>query len=63
MTNKCRYFLESNFVGVNGLFVLVYSNADDKSKRYKSLRYYLPKGIIKSCNVIFNRKEILSPAY
>ena len=24
--NEYRYFLESNFVGVNGLFVLVYSN-------------------------------------
>ena len=26
MTNKFRYFLESNFVGVNRLFALVYSN-------------------------------------
>ena len=26
-TNKCRYFLESKFVGVNKLFVLLYSNA------------------------------------
>ena len=34
-----RYFLESNFIGVNGLFVLVYSNADDNAKRYKDQRY------------------------
>ena len=33
--NKYRYFLESNFVGVSKLFVLVYSNQDSSSKRYK----------------------------
>ena len=32
-TNKYRYFLESNFVGVNRLFVLVYTNQDDDSKK------------------------------
>ena len=56
MTNKYRYFLESDFVGVNGLFVLIYSNTDGKSKSYKSQRYYLPKGIIKNCNVIIDGK-------
>ena len=30
-----RYFLESNFVGVSRLFVLVYSNQDADSKRLK----------------------------
>ena len=29
MTNKCRYFLETDFVGVNRLFVLIYSNQDE----------------------------------
>ena len=43
--NKWIYFLESNFVGVNRLFVLVYSNQDDTSKRYKAKIYFLPKGI------------------
>ena len=33
-TNEYRYFLESNFVGVNKLYVLVYSNANDNAKRY-----------------------------
>ena len=33
-TNECKYFLESNFVGVNRLFVLVCSNVDDNAKRY-----------------------------
>ena len=37
-TNKYRYFLESNFVGVNRLLVLVYSNVDDNGKRYKAQR-------------------------
>ena len=27
-TNEYRYFLKSNFVGVNRLFVLVYPNED-----------------------------------
>ena len=40
-TNEYSYFLESNFVGINGLIVLVYSNEDDNEKRFKNLRYYL----------------------
>ena len=56
-TNEFRYFLKSNFVGVNRLFVLVYLNQDDDSVRFKTLRYYLPKGIIKNYNVIINRKN------
>ena len=54
MTKKYRHFLESNFVGVNRLFILIYSNEDEKAKRYKAKRYYLPKGIIKDYNVIMN---------
>ena len=45
-TNKYRYFLESNFIRVNRLFVLVYSSEDADSKRFKTKRYHLPKGII-----------------
>ena len=56
-TNELRYFLESNFIGVNRLFVLVYSNEDDDSKRSKTRRYYLPKGIIRNYNVIINGKN------
>ena len=37
-------FLESNSVGVNGLFFLVYANKDEASERFKTRRYYLPKG-------------------
>ena len=43
-TNVYRYFLKSNFVGVNRLFVLIYWNQDDNAKRYKAWRYHLPKG-------------------
>ena len=35
ITNKYRYFLKSNFVGVNKLFVLAYKNEDIASKNLK----------------------------
>ena len=57
ITNEFRYFLESNFVGVNTLFVLVYSNQDDNAKIRK---YYLPKGIMKNYNVIINGKNLIT---
>ena len=47
MTNEFRYFLKSNFVRVSRLFVLVYPNRNDNSKRFETRKYYLPKGIIK----------------
>ena len=34
-TKKYRYFIKSNFVGVNRLFVLISSNQDDNSKDLK----------------------------
>ena len=55
---KYRYFLESNFVGGNRLFVLIYLNQDDNAKRYKAQRYYLPKGIIKNYSIIINGKNL-----
>ena len=57
--NKYRYFLSSSFVGVNKLFVLVYSNQDADSKRFKTRRYYLQKAIIDNYNVIINGKKII----
>ena len=57
MTNEFRYFLESNFVGVNRLNVLVYSNQDANAKRFNARKLYLPKGIIKDYNVIINGKN------
>ena len=54
-TNEFRYLLKSNFVGVNRLFALVYTNEDDSSMRFKTRIYYLAKGLIKNY-VIINGK-------
>ena len=61
-TNKFRYFLESNFVGVSRLIVLVYPNQNDESNRFFAQKYYLSKGIIKNYNVIINWKIIYDQA-
>ena len=60
--NEYRCFLESNFVRVSRLFVLVYSNQDANSKRFKTRRYYLPKEIIDNYNVISNGKNFYDQA-
>ena len=39
--NKFRYFSESNFVGVNKLFVLVYTNEGFSAKRFNAPKYNL----------------------
>ena len=36
MTNEFRYFLESNFFGVNRLFVLIYPNEGNNAKRFNA---------------------------
>ena len=56
-TNEYRYFLESNFVGINRLFVLVYTNEAINAKRFNAWKYYLPKDIIKNYNAIINGKN------
>ena len=56
-TSKYRCLLESNFVEVNRLFVLVYSNKDANAKRFNVRRYCSPKDIIKNYNVIINGKK------
>ena len=61
-TNEYRYFLESNFVGVYRLFVLVYKNHGDNAKRLNARKYYLPKGIIKNYNVNINGKNFYDQA-
>ena len=52
MTNKYRYFLKWNFVGVNELFVLIYWKKDDNAKTYKLSKCYLQRCIVKNYNVI-----------
>ena len=54
-TNEFRYFLKSNFGGVNKLFMLIYLNTDNDVKGVK--RRYLPKGIFKKYYVIINGKN------
>ena len=49
--------MESNFVGVNRLFLLVYLNRDNDVKQFKTRRYYLTTGRIKNYNVIVNGKN------
>ena len=56
-TTEFRYFLESSFVGVNRLFVLVYTNEGNNAKRFHDRKYYLSNGIIKNYNVIINGKN------
>ena len=51
-TTKEYIYFESNFLVVNRLFVLAYSNQDCNSRRYKALSYHLPEGTIQNCNVI-----------
>ena len=57
-TNEYRCFLKSNFVGVNRLFALGYSDQNPNSKRFKTQKYYLPKRIIGNYNVMFNEKKL-----
>ena len=46
--DEYRYFLESNFVRINSLFALVYTNQDASDKRFNARKYYLLKSIIKN---------------
>ena len=55
-TNEYSYFLESNFVGVNRLFVLIYFHRSNDVKQFNVGKYYLPKSVIKNYNVIINGK-------
>ena len=38
--SEFRYFLESNFIGVNRLFALVYLNRNNDAKQFNAGRYY-----------------------
>ena len=40
-------FSNQNFVEINRLFFLVYTNEGNNGKRFNAAKYYLPKGIIK----------------
>ena len=55
--NEYRNFLESNFLELSLLFVLVYLNRENNVKRFKAQIYYLPKGIIKKYSFIINGRK------
>ena len=44
-------------MGVNRLFVLIYSNQNDSVTRFNVKKYYLPKCIIKNYNEIVTGKN------
>ena len=46
--NEYRHFIESNIVRVNRFYVLIYSNQDERVKRFNGKKRYLRKGIIKN---------------
>ena len=56
MTNEYRYLLEQNFIGVNRLFVLVYTNQDANAKTFNARKDYLPKAIIKNYDISSMKK-------
>ena len=55
LSKLSKEFKRLDFVEFNRLFILIYLNQDDNMKRYKALRFYLPKGIIK----LFYKKGIM----
>ena len=57
VTNRFRFFLQSNFVAVNRLFVLVYPNLNGGFKRFETQKYYFAKGVNKNCNIIISGKN------
>ena len=58
-TNEYRYFFESNFLGVNRLFALIYLNRNKDVKRFNARKYYLPKSLIENYHIIINGKKLL----
>ena len=56
MTNEYRYLLEQNFIGVNRLFVLVYTNQDANAKTFNARKDDLPKAIIKNYDISSMKK-------
>ena len=56
--NEYRYFLKSNFVKVNRLFALVYTNKSNNAKRFNARKYYLSKGTMDNYNMVINGKSI-----
>ena len=50
--------MESKFVGVNILFILIYPNQDGNVKRYNGKKCYLPNDFTKNYKAIVNEKNV-----
>ena len=61
-TKEFRYFLESTFVGVNRILLLVHLKRGNDLNRFKTRRYHLPKDTIKNYYVIINGKNLFDQA-
>ena len=59
-TNKYGYFHESNFVGVNRLFELIYLNRNNDVKRFNARKYNLPKVLSKIITLLSMKKTFMS---
>ena len=62
MTGDCKLYVYTCKCFIQKKIVLVYSNQDSDSKRFKAKRYYLPKRIIDNYNVIINGKNFYDQA-
>ena len=40
------------------MFVLLYSNDYNNTKRYNTKMYYLPKDFVKKCNIVISGKNV-----
>ena len=60
--NEFRCFLESHFVVVNRLFVLVYTNESNNAKRFNAQKNYFPNNIIINYNMIVDEKNFYDQA-
>ena len=61
--NEYTYLLESNFIGVNRLFVLIYLNRDNDAKKFKARSCFLPKDIIKTYHINNGKNVYDQPIY
>ena len=53
-------FSNKTFLELIDCIFKIYSNQDFSSKRFKTRRYYLPKGIIDNYNITINGKTFMT---
>ena len=55
VNNNLIILVDPTFTNVNRLFVLSYANDDDNYNRQSYSQFYLPKVMVKDCNVIIDK--------